>query len=115
MRLSHQHLSKARKSPDLEPRRGVASSPCGSQAIASWKEKPRSACRTPLRKLVDVFLLALTIAVVTVLSGIGLWALYQENLEVSNVSSDEFQGADSGSDPRLQELLQAHRAAMLGR
>ena len=112
MHLTYHPLFKSPESSGMQEWLYVAPTPNRSHEIASWKDPPHRAYNDRLHKWAHVLLLLMAIAVVTVLGGIGLSTLYQEG---GQLSSDEPTDADVGSDPHLEELLQAHRNAVLRR
>jgi hypothetical protein len=110
---SDQQLFKLQESSSIQEWRYVVPTWSPRHPIASWKDERSSPSRAPPASWADVFLLFLAIVVIVALSGIGLYdLLYHENIQPS---SDALPGGYAGSDPHAQELLPAHRDAVLRR
>ena len=108
MRLIDHHPHKLQEPSSAREWRYVAPTPRRAVAIAMWKDEPLPAQTTPLWTRLDALLLVLVVAMVTVLSGIGLSMLYDHDTALN-----ESDASNVHSDPRLLQLLQAHRTVVV--
>jgi hypothetical protein len=85
-------------------------------AVARWEEGTRALRGTTALKLWSVLGLLLVAAAVTVLSGIAVAALHQDDTRATErrLSAAETASGCVAYDAHLQELVRDHRSAVFG-